>query len=75
MSARDYYGSVRCDGKQIPPSYAEGLTMLRGLEPEALADLLAAAGSDGDDDLDVDVGAYCDWLETGENKPCPASPG
>ncbi len=74
-SMRRYYGSVRCEGKRIPPTYEEGLTLLRDLEPEALDELLALSGPDGDDDLDVDVAAYCRWLETGEGDPCPVSSG
>ena len=71
---RSYYGAVKCDGKNIPASYANALERMRELEPEALAELLALSGPDGVDDLEVDVDAYCGWLETGEGDPCPASP-
>ncbi len=70
---RSYYGAVKCDGKSIPSAYAEGIAMLRDLEPEALAELLALSGPDGEDDLAVDGASYCRWLETGEGDPCPAS--
>ena len=70
---RSYYGAVKCDGKNIPTTYAKALERMRGLEPEALADLLALSGPDGGDDLEVDADAYCEWLETGEGDPCPAS--
>lgn len=72
---RRYYGAVKCDGKVIPSEYANGVAMLRNLEPEALAELLALSGPDGEDDLAVDAEAYCKWLETGEGEPCPASLG
>ena len=70
---RSYYGAVKCDGKNIPSTYARALEHLRDLEPEALAELLALSGPDGEDDLDVDADTYCKWLETGEGDPCPAS--
>lgn len=69
---RSYYGAVKCEGKSIPTSYEKALEYMRELEPEALAELLTLSGPDGDDDVDVDVNAYCRWLETGEGS-CPAS--